>query len=586
MLNRALLIKLLGLVLVSGCITTATAQDDAEFTWRDVEQTVNIEPNGNVRVRDTRTLTTDADFGEAFICLNVKEGQVTLLEGGAVDVGPSARAYSQPCADGSGGTELVVKNAERVNERRIFFDYRIKASLNYYRDVVQWYWKILEDTHPPVDNYSLTVFAPGPMSDPFDAYVHRHNNPEVPSVELSSARDTLRVHFNRVPEDNFVEVRYLMNPALFAEKGSEQGFEALLRDETRIAQVARLRGNPLWSLLALLPLAWLLLGISRARRRFAPPLPAMRYPFEPPAERAPAFATYMASKQGASASKAFSATIMDLARRGYGQFASQGKDFNMMLSDKGPEGLKPFERDVLDYLRRAAKGGGDDGYLAFKELKRYSEQHLSGFMSGWDAEVRRELHAQLNGPRLEPRSQRAAFTWLLLGLLAAALCFVAGFILWGVAQPLFFAAFVLCFGLGILAPVVIPNWRKEIAQEAQDWQGFKRTLKDYTRMKDAPDDFFKLWDVYYCYAAALGVAKEYLKNIERAAPEVLRQTPAGGYYWYGNPAMVNNLQSVSEMTAAIQNLSSALDAASASASSGGSSAGGGGGGGGGSSGGR
>ncbi len=38
-------------------------------------------------------------------------------------------------------------------------------------------------------------------------------------------------------------------------------------------------------------------------------------------------------------------------------------------------------------------------------------------------------------------------------------------------------------------------------------------------MRNAPDDFFKLWEVYYCCAAALGVAEKFLKNMERATPQ-------------------------------------------------------------------
>ena len=75
----------------------------ARFEWRDVIQEITLAPDGGVIVADTRTLWTDEDFGEAFICVLLEPAQtLTLLEGsGPVGPGPAARALSQPCEDGS-----------------------------------------------------------------------------------------------------------------------------------------------------------------------------------------------------------------------------------------------------------------------------------------------------------------------------------------------------------------------------------------------------------------------------------------------------------------------------------------------------
>ena len=558
------------------------------FTWRDVVQEVTVEPDGAVVVYDERTLTTDEDFGEAFICLNLDAGQtVTLLEGGARSPGPAATAFQQPCEDGSGGTELVVRQSERVDERRVFFRYRLEGSVDVYGDVVQWYWNILEGEHPPVRGYDLTVEIPGPMTAPYDAYVHRLGNTELPTVTLSEDRQRLDVRYDRIPENTGVEIRYLMPPELFTVTGEGTALERLLRDETRVAGLDAARRNPWWGVLALLPVLVLGTGIFRAARRFRPTALAMRYPFEPPADRPPAAVTYLAARRVSSPNPAFHATIMDLARRGYGTFDSYKGKFNMQLTDKDDAELLPFEREVLGYLKRAAKGRGDDpSYLDFRELKHYSERYLSSFLSGWSNDVQRWLRTELGGPRLEPASQRAAGVWFFLALLATGACVLGGTLALGVAQAVFFAGAALCAVLGVAALLTVPSWRKEVAPEALGWQGFRRTLSDYTQMKRAPDDFFKLWEVLYCYAAALGVADKFLKNMERAAPQ-RSDAPTYAPLWLGHGSSLSGLQNLSDTTSALSSLSSALNAAGASASSGGSvSGGGGGGGGGGSSGGR
>ncbi len=670
----------------------------ARFEWRDVVQQVEILPDGDVLVTDERTLWTDEDFGEAFICVELEPGQtLSLLEGSSLSLS-GATYYQQDCESGARGQEIVVSHPERIQEGRVRFYYRLEGAVEAYSDVAQWYWQILEREHPPIVGYEVTVTAPGPMSEPYDAYVHRFGNPEEPTVVLSDDQSTLQVGFERIPDGNGVEIRYLMDPALFTLQGSEPGFEQALLDESRIANLnnpskpnltleqssttvdrasvaisgiaidtegvgevnfslnqnlyepcegttsftcqisslavgvntitiaaddingisafetievhrrsfsERVRSSPLWGLLALAILLFLLQGVWRAYQKFGrePDTGAtMKYPFEPPSDLPPAAVTVLSSQRSPGMSQAFHATIMDLARRGYGEFNGKERKFEMTLdSGRSLEGLEPFEASVLSYLRTAAKSGRkgegflglqqreqsnlEKAHLDFDELKTYSQQNLSSFMNRWTSEVKEWTEARFGGPLTSAESRRAAGSWFALCFLGAALCFGLQWFTFGPAKAIFIVGAVLCGLLGIVAALVLPSWRKDLAPEIYGWQGFKRTLSDYTQMKDAPDDFFKLWDRYYVYAAALGVAQRFLKNLERAAPlrNLDESSMARQASWMGSSA---NLSSLGSLSSSISSLSSALSAASASASSGGSSGGGGGGGGGGSSGGR
>src|SRR5690625_2861507 len=206
----------------------------AAMYWEDVVQTVDIHADGRVTVSDERGLraTGDDDFREAYICLDHEKDQtVTLLDtSGATDVPGQARAYSQACEDGSGGTELVVRYDSRRKNGRVRFDYELEGTLDFRSDVVDWYWGIYGTRNIEARGYRLVVNAPGSMEFPYDAVVYRFDNPEHPEVVLSEDRSTLTVTLNRIPEAYGVEIRWLMDPDLFTEKGSEPGLDEKFRE--------------------------------------------------------------------------------------------------------------------------------------------------------------------------------------------------------------------------------------------------------------------------------------------------------------------------------------------------------------------
>ena len=569
----------------------------ARFEWRDVVQNVTIERDGSVVVVDERTLWTDEDFGEAFICIgHESQVRVTLLDGsGAVSPGPAATAFQQACADGAAGTEVVVRQDQRVRERRVRFAYRLDGTVDVYRDVVQWYWNLIQLDHPPIVGYRLTVTAPGAMAAPFDAYVHRYANLEEPRVALSDDRRVLTVAFDRIPTGDGVEIRYLMDPAVFAERGTQDQFEALLRDEARIAGVQQnqrlfraVRGHPAWGLLPLALMVWLVRGIWGAYQRVGrePRTDGMKYPFEPPSDLPPAAVVPLLQQhtQATSMGPAWFATIMDLARRGFARFEGEGKRTAIVL-DRGvdPSGLEAFERQVLEYLGRAAAvpraRDRDVDRVDLSGLEAYGKTHAQKFLASWTPIVIKWTEGFMGGSLTSAESRKAANHWAGRAGLAVLAAIGLAFLTVDLARILAIAGGVAAVVAAITAASALPAWRPEVARERAGWVGFRRTLTDYTRMKDAPPDFFQLWDRYYVYAAALGVAEKYLKTLQRAAPaqgmdqqQMVRQAA-----WMG----AANARDLGAMSRSITSLSSALAKSGASASSGGSSSGGGGGGGGG-----
>lgn len=362
-----------------------------------------------------------------------------------------------------------------------------------------------------------------------------------------------------------------------------------------------------------------------------PPLEKVHYTFEPPSDLAPAELPFLLNKRWRwryfkKSQAAFNATVMDLMRRGYGtlhssersnMFGLKRQEVSMQLNlDTDSDGLLEFEQDVLNYLKKAARYGDDPAELPFKALKSYSKARLYKFLQAWGVNVRTHLENRMGGELTTLESRRARDAWQGAGCLAP---------VWFVVLAIwYFASLPPTADDGVFANIMtvwtraaqfvgvmallshfashwLLAWREEVAREVYAWEGFKRVLADFGNMHDAPADFFRLWDVYYCYAAALGIAERFIRNIQQAAPlqgfderELAHQSQwfsssadASGAFDMSRGAsdMSRGASSLADFSSSVASLSSALTAASASASSGGSSSGGSGGGGGSSSGG-
>ena len=69
------------------------------------------------------------------------------------------------------------------------------------------------------------------------------------------------------------------------------------------------------------------------------------------------------------------------------------------------------------------------------------------------------------------------------------------------------------------------------ALEAARWDAFRRYLKDFSRLQEAPPISLALWDRFLVYAVGFGIAEEVLEAARLRAPAELSQT--SNLYWFG-----------------------------------------------------
>jgi uncharacterized membrane protein len=168
----------------------------------------------------------------------------------------------------------------------------------------------------------------------------------------------------------------------------------------------------------------------------------------------------------------------------------------------------------------------------------------------------------------------AALTGTGFGILVGAPA-PAGFVI-----PIIFA--IVLFIILLFVGRIILRWSPEAYLEQKRWHNFKRFLTDFSQIKDAPVTLLAIWEQYFVYAVALGVAHKFLKNLTVFAAQQNR--PIVLPVWYlstakpGAMGVSSFAESMSNFESFANNFSSMINSFSTSAATGGGFSGGGGGG--------
>ncbi len=242
--------------------------------------------------------------------------------------------------------------------------------------------------------------------------------------------------------------------------------------------------------------------------------------------------------------QALSATLLDFARRGAVRISPgyrvSGEEVRFELLAP-PEGASGVELELWRLFETAA---GRDRVLRSDELREHFRRN-PGLASLLSSRLRL-FYQDHYGRLLDPNSEHIAAYWgervvrlgFLLVLLALPLWgfwfVVQGFlqmlaaILPGKVGSLAWVSPVLlgilsgglgALLLGAVGASALLRWEPEALLQAKRWWAYRNFLADFSQMETAPPEHFKLWDYHLVYAAALGVARRYLRNLARLAQQ-------------------------------------------------------------------
>jgi hypothetical protein len=604
-LNRARLLVLV----VAPALLLAAAADALAKSYRhpNLQQTVTLFPDGTLDVLELRSYAFDGEFHNANVPIIPRAGgEARLLEVRAVDDGG-------PVRDVRVEDDMIRWRYDARDETRTFaIHYQLTGEIDKAADAALLDRLLVEEEHAIIDRWDLTLRLAAP-ANLFKVFVITRRS-RVGEMDVSADSGRAVVSLESLAADEWVRVRVLLDPAVVPglPQGSEAKYESWLRETAIETQSSResvrraLRASGGASRPPRPPfptaLAFLLWGLSGAFSWWAfrtyrahglePAVQEVGQYYREPAETIPPGAVPFVMDQFSpgigGASAAFGSTLLDFARRGFVRLEERekekflglggGREVDFILARRPGAGeLTDFEEDVWRLLEEAR---GADDRVKPSELRKFFKSHTQ-WMTTW-VENPRAWYERTKEPLLV--GHHGGWMFLTIG---GGIVLMAGSILLGAFSnnPVVFLSGILAgvtSGLfGVICGAGIPKWRSGPLLRARQWQAYKRFLSDFSAMKEAPAEHYKMWDYHFIYATALGVSKEYLAGLKKlmAAEPDRFSTPAwivANQNLAAAGTMTDRLDSITANLASLEaNLTALESALSTTTSSGGGFSGGG-----------
>jgi len=632
----------LAAVLVFALIPAATAAKD--FFFPEIRIDIAVATDGSFVVDEFRTFAFEGEFSWASLWIPLKverQGRTYAagIEDFAVYEGPT-RLESE-FKERGGRFEAKWFFSARDEQRTFRIHYRIRGGIRGSAETTELYWQpIGSGWEKPASLAVIKVSLPAPVSDVSELLVYGHGplsgNSEV--VDLQTVTFTVP----NLAAGQEVEIRVAWPAGMVAAVSDESIAVASIREEeagfvadTISRSIQSSRRSAWWEKTTekfafvflggffAFPLLWLIaffFSWRRQGREYAfDDIP--EYVREPPSDLAPALVDLL-RWQGATVSPAaFTATIFDLARRGFieiedrteekkGLFGPKFTTAALLTIKKNPgpgDRILPFEQDVLGLLGvigsndpssgvaalAAAFGGSAKAFERFRRIRSGAEHPISSLagtslmstdLTSWmtknPMKFRTWFQAWIKSVKAEGKNREFVEP--------ASLKRQKHFIIAAIPPGILTLNPFLALEAALLAPKLKRSsfaWARENAM----WKGLKKFLNDFSDFKELPPEAYRLWERYLVFGILFGSAHKIAKTL----PVILADERAAAPVWY--PAFnrttaalsPGGMTSIAAMIKSIESAATTIQQASHSAahyssgSGGGFSSGGGGGGGGG-----
>lgn len=438
--------------------------------------------------------------------------------------------------------------APSQNERKEFiFRYNLTRGVTVYRDIAQLNRKMLgKDWQNSIGNISVTVNLPENVKKD-DIYAFGHG-PLTGNIEILDGK-SVRYTLNDYRPGEFLEVNLLFpkniltsfNPLLMKNKSALKeilDMEGKLAKEANDARKRAIIGFYLGRVVLVLAVAWWLFLVVfiylKNSKRYKVENEYGEYFRELPDDYSPSIAGTLVSRNLYPSGRELFAMLLDLVRKGHLKLEEGEKTTTLILQESGKP-LSEEEKFILNWYIREL-GDGEKIILESVEASIKGRGGAKEFNRNYER-WRTIVYSDMLEKNLK-MDKRDKFSTS-LGIFTGIAYFIGGGMLVVYFQS---ELFILMILLGfILLPYTFSRKRASLEKEKaiSRWEAFKKFLVDYSNLEEAKLASIELWEHYFVYAVALGVAEKVAKGYSKIMSKKGEESTIIGGRGYRNNSLMN-----------------------------------------------
>ena len=404
------------------------------------------------------------------------------------------------------------------NEREYFaVRYILPQGVTVYKDTAQFNRKMVgENWEKSIRNVQVTVELPEEISKE-KIYAFGHG-PLTGNVEILNGREIKYTLENYYPGE-FLETNILFPKELVSEINkkyikNKNAFSEIMKMEKNFAEEANRERE---RAVKIMGLKWAVFGAAacwiifvgtfiylKNGKRYKVKAPYGEYFRELPDDYTPAVAGAVVSRTAIKPEHLF-ATVMDLVRKDFLELIEEGNQTILRRTEERDfTSLKPYEKYVLDWY---INDMGDGMEVVLENVEKYisGSRNAKKFYSKYQVWYKGVADDLKNLGIVKAKSKKIP---TLLGVFTGFLMFPGGvFMAQKFGEPKF-----MIFTFGAIPFIIFSGSKRKLSLEAEEayarWSAFKKFLVDYSNLEEAKTASIHIWEHYFVYAVALGVAEK------------------------------------------------------------------------------
>ena len=438
--------------------------------------------------------------------------------------------------------------APSQNERKEFiFRYNLTRGVTVYRDIAQLNRKMVgKEWQNSIGNISVTVNLPENVKKD-DIYAFGHG-PLTGNIEILDGK-SVRYTLNNYRPGEFLEVNLLFpkniltsfNPLLMKNKSALKeilDMEGKLAKEANDARKRAIIGFYLGRVVLVLAVAWWLFLVVfiylKNSKRYKVENEYGEYFRELPDDYSPSIAGTLVSRNLYPSGRELFAMLLDLVRKGHLKLEEGEKTTTLILQESGKP-LSEEEKFILNWYIREL-GDGEKIVLESVEALIKGRGGAKEFNRNYER-WRTIVYSDMLEKNLK-MDKRDKFS-ISLGIFTGIAYFIGGGMLVVYFQS---ELFILMILLGfILLPYTFSRKRASLEKEKaiSRWEAFKKFLVDYSNLEEAKLASIEVWEHYFVYAVALGVAEKVAKGYSKIMSKKGEESTIIGGRGYRNNSLMS-----------------------------------------------